>query len=230
SEELRCEMEALRLYDGKGIVRLIDADTEQGAMLLERLRPGTPLSLVEDDVEATHVAAQVMRQLWRPLPDEHSFPTVARWALGLGRLRAEFDGGTGPFPRALVERAESLFIDLLASSGEPVLLHGDLHYDNIVAGMREPWLALDPKGLVGEPEYEVGALMRNRLPSPLQGAEATWLLSARLSQLAEELNFSCERLHAWSFAQAVLSAWWSYEDHGHGWEKAVACAEALAVV
>jgi streptomycin 6-kinase len=101
--ELLTEIEALRLYDGHGIVRLLDADREQGALLLERLKPGAPLSSLKDDERATSIAVQVMRQLWRPAPPEHPFPSVTRWAAGLKRLRAHFNGGSGPFPATLVE-------------------------------------------------------------------------------------------------------------------------------
>lgn len=226
--ELMCEMEALRLYDGHGIVQLLHADREHGAMLLERLKPGTPLAGIEDDEEATSIAARVMRQLWRPVPSDHPFPTVAKWAAGLGRLRERFGGTTGPLPKALVEEAETLFTELIASMDEVVLLHGDLHHENIVAAERQLWLALDPKGLVGEPAYEVGVLLRNQLPEPLTQPEASRTLARRVDQLAEELGLDRERLIGWGLAQAVLSAWWSIEDHGYGWEPAMAVAEALA--
>lgn len=134
--ELLCEIEALRLYDGRGIVRLLEADPERGVLLLERLQPGIPLRLVADDEIATAIAAGVMQQLWRPIPANHPFPTVAGWARGMERLRQEFDGGTGPFSRKLVETAETLFADLLPSQAEPALLHGDLHHWNILRAAR----------------------------------------------------------------------------------------------
>ena len=230
SREFFSEMEALRLYEGHGIVQLLEADGQQGAMLLEYLKPGTPLSSLTDDEEATSIAAGVMRQLWRPAPAEHNFPTIAKWASGLGKLREHFDGTTGPLPTTLVEEAESLFTDLIASTTEQVLLHGDLHHDNIVRAERMPWLALDPKGLVGEPAYEVGALLRNQLPEPFNPSNGGPILARRLDQLAEELGLDRERLRAWGLAQAVLSAWWSIEDHGYGWEPAIACAEVLSAL
>ena len=230
SRELFSEMEALRLYDGRGIVQLLEADPTQGAMLLEYLKPGTPLSTLINDEEATSIAAGVMTQLWRPAPAEHNFPTVERWASGLGRLRKQFEGGTGPLPSALVEEAELHFAELLASAGAPVLLHGDLHHYNIVRAERQPWLALDPKGVVGEPAYEVGALLRNQLPEPLTRSNGAPILARRLDQLAEQLHLDRERLRAWGVAQSVLSAWWSIEDHGYGWEPAIACAEILSTL
>lgn len=225
NRELLTEIAALEWYAGHGAVQLLAADPEKGLLLLERLRPGTMLVELSDDVQATTIAAQVMRRLWRPAPAGNHFPTIADWAAGLGRLRAAFDGSTGPFPAWLVGMAEGLFSELLASQGEPVLLHGDLHHYNILAAERQPWLAIDPKGLVGEPEYEIGALLRN--PDP-QFSTNGQILARRLDQLSAELGFDRARLARWSLAQAVLSAWWSYEDHGYGWEAAIACAQALA--
>jgi streptomycin 6-kinase len=227
--ELLTEIEALRIYDGRGCVQLLAADCERGALLLERLEPGVALSAyVDDDERATSIAAGVMRQLWRPVPPEHPFPSVARWAAGLGRLRKRFDGATGPLPSALVERAEDLFRALIASMAEPVLVHGDLHHDNILAAEREPWLAIDPKGVVGEPAYEVGALLRNPFPEILSMPQPARILDRRVDQLTSELGFDRDRILGWALAQAVLSAWWCIEDKVPCWEDAIACAELLA--
>jgi streptomycin 6-kinase len=228
--ELLSEIAALQLYAGRGCAQLLDADPDQGIMLLERLRPGTPLLELQDDQQATAIAAQVMAQLWRPVPPNHPFPTVAKWAAGLGRLRARFNGRTGPLPRRLVEMAESLFAELIPSMAEPVLLHGDLHHWNILAAERQTWLALDPKGIVGEPAYEVGAWLRNPMPDIARMPQAGRILARRMDQFADLLGFDRARILGWGVAQAVLSAWWSFEDHGHGWEPAIACADLLATL
>jgi streptomycin 6-kinase len=99
--ELLTEIAALRLFARHGIVQLLDADPEWGVLLLERLVPGKPLADLGDDIKATSIAAGVMRQLWCPVPADHSFPTVARWASGLQKLRPYFGGTTGPFPPRL---------------------------------------------------------------------------------------------------------------------------------
>ncbi len=229
--ELHREIEALRFYDGRGMVRLLRAETERGIMLLERLQPGTPLipQALRDDEAATRQAAQVMQQLWRSAPTDHDFPTVADWGRGFVRLRAEFNGRTGPFPAKLVDTAEQLFADLLASSAPPVLLHGDLHHDNILQAARQPWLAIDPKGVIGEPAYEVGALLRNPSPHIFRESPASLrrLQARRLDILAEILDIERQRLWGWSLAQAVLSAWWSYEDGEPGWKPMLSLAAEL---
>ena len=220
--ELDREVLALRTYNGRGSVRLIDADPRAGILLLEHLAPGRMLSQLgpENDEEATRIAAQVMQRLWRPLPDDHQFTTVARWAKGFERLRAHFHGGAGPFPAGLVEEAEAIYERNLETTEKTVLLHGDLHHFNILSAEREPWLAIDPKGVAGDPAYDGGALLRNPIPDLLSWPDLAKIQSKRLDILADELQIELGRLQEWAFAQAVLSAWWAYEDEGHigkGW-------------
>ena len=229
-DELVTEIEALRLYDGRGAAALLAADADRGVMLLERLTPGAPLSRLEDDDGATVVAAEVMRGLWRPPPPAHPFPNVADWLQGLSRLRRRFDGGTGPLERRLVEQAEALAADLLASTETEVVLHGDLHHDNILSAARQPWLAIDPKGVVGDPVYEVGALLRNPVPQVYSHPHPVALTRRRVDLLADRLGFDRRRIVGWALAQAVLSAWWSIEDEGYGWEGAMSGAGWLAAV
>lgn len=225
--ELLAELAALGHFDGRGSVRLLAADVDAGAMLLERVEPGTPLFDLADDESATSIAAGVMRQLWRPAPVDHPFPTVARWGEGFKRLRTRFPDG-GPFLRPLLEQAESLFAELLASSAPPVVLHGDLHHWNILRAGRDRWLAIDPKGVVGEPAYEVGAFLRNPLPYLLERPNPAGVTARRIAQLSEALGFDRERVRSWGLAQAVLSAWWCVEDGVECFDQAIACAELLA--
>lgn len=223
--EFASEIAALRLYDGRGAVRMLDADPAAAALLLERLEPGTPLAELDDDVRATEIAAGVMRELWRPLAPGHAFPTVERWGQAFARVRAAHRGGSGPFPPDLFEKGERLYFELCASAAEPVLLHGDLHHWNILAARREPWLAIDPKGAAGEPAYETGALLRNRLTAE-PGLRA--LTVRRAGQLADALGLDRQRILGWAFAQAVLSATWTFEDHGLAGEEQLMLPRALA--
>lgn len=227
NDELDSEQAALAAYAGDGCVRLIDRLPEISAFLLERLDPGTPLSELADDETATRIAAEVMAALWKPPPEDNAFRTTADWARGLNRLSAEFSGGTGPFPPRLTEAAEGLFADLHASQGPAVLLHGDLHHFNILRAERAPWLAIDPKGIIGEREYEVGALLRNPDNDRLDAAALRTRTHRRIDQLAEFFGFDRDRLTGWCIAQAVLSAWWGYEDGERDWAEALRLAEVL---
>ncbi len=215
TDEFPSQPEALRHFGGQGMVQLLAYDEQDAAMLMERLRPGTSLRAVEDDEVAISAAADVMRRIWRPLPTEHyPFPTVTDWGKGFARLRALYNGGTGPFPPAIFDRAEKMYAELCASMAEPVLLHGDLHQDNILAAEREPWLAVDPKGVIGEPVYETGSILRNFWPDILSVGNPKALMARRIDQLAAELGFERARIYDWAFAQAVLSVLWGVEDTG----------------
>ena len=225
SSELAGEIRTLQSYAGSAAVRLLDSDEGRGMMLLERIEPGYTLASLADDERATRAAAQVMRDLWKPLPPNTRFPTAADWAGDLAKLRKRFDGGTGPLPTDLVGQAEGLFRDLLSSAEPSVLLHGDLHQFNILAARRRPWLAIDPKGLAGEPAYEVGALLRN--PDPRLSTDPKVQLR-RIEVLHEELGFAKDRMLSWGVAQAVLSAWWTLEDSATGWQRHCACAESTS--
>jgi streptomycin 6-kinase len=227
------QAEALRLCDGRGMVQLLEYDQDEEVMLLERLVPGILLSTLEDDEEATSIAASVMQQMWRPIPAEHPFPAVSDWGRGFVRLRQHYAGGSGPFPPALLAQAEALFAELTASMAKPVILHGDLHHENILSATRQPWLAIDPKGLVGEPAYETGALLRNELSMVFEATQPGRVMARRVNQLAEELGLDRERVRGWGLAQAVLSAWGDIEDFGRLGEDdraAFACAELLATI
>lgn len=225
--DLGWEIEALRIYAGRGCVRLLRADEAAGVMLLERIDPGTKLKAEADDARATEIAALVMQSLWQPLPASHTFKTVSEWAGGLNRLRACYNGGTGPLPAGLVALAESLFQELFGSAAPAVLLHGDLHHENILAAGRGKWLAIDPQGVAGEPAYEVGALLRNPTPEVATWPELAPSQARRVAQLAEILGFDRQRIVGYGIAQAVLSAWWNLEDHAETDRPALACAEAL---
>jgi streptomycin 6-kinase len=227
NRELLSEMHALQHLDGRGIVRMLEADFEQQVFLLERIRPGVELVTLKDDEQATRIAAQVMQQLWQPVTTARPLLTVESWTEGMAKLRPFFGGGSGPFRDYLVDAAEQIFAELVPHQGERVLLHGDLHHWNILSATRQPWLALDPKGVIGEREYEVGAWLRNPHFENFSEEELVRLQDRRLDILKEMLGFDRQRMLAWALAQAVLSAWWAVEDHGDFWQESMRCAQAF---
>jgi streptomycin 6-kinase len=226
--ELTTEAAALLWWDGEGAVRLLQADTARGLLLLERLRPGRLLLDVDDDDEATGIGAGVMRRLRRPTPEGHAFPHVRDWLEGFKKLRATFEGGTGPFPAKLVELAERTSVELFASQvDDDIVLHGDVHHWNVLSADREPWLAIDPHGVVGEPAYETGAWLRNPVGMLLNRDRPGAVLERRIAILSNELGFTRERIRKWGAVHAVLSAWWTYEGEAHPGEEALEVARLL---
>jgi len=228
--EWRSGAEALRWFDGHGCARLLEAEVEAGALLLERLSPGTTLTQLDDDERATSIAGRVMRELWRPLPPQHPFITVEYWASGLAKLRERFGGGSGPVPEPLLALAEDYFAELLATAPPAVLLHGDLHHDNVLAAERAAWLAIDPKGIAGEPAFEPAQLFTNPGPWLRLQPDLRPIMRRRLDILADETGLERERIRGYGIGKAVLSAWWDIEEGaGSDWfEQSLAVAQALS--
>jgi streptomycin 6-kinase len=192
------ELDAHEWFSGPGFVPVLEIDRERGSVLMERVEPGTQLAalLPEREEEATAAAAAVMRTLWRAPRADHRFPTVRYWG------------------RSLSGREAGLFFDLCDSMGEEVVLHGDLHHFNVLRS-GDGWLAIDPKGVVGERAYEPGALLRNPVPELLDVPNPAAVLRRRSAQLAEALDLDVERVRAWAYVQAVLAAEWCVQD---GWD------------
>ena len=198
----------LRAFAGDGAVRVYESETD--AVLLERLEPGKHLvELVKDgeDEEATRILAQVIAKLaHREAPPE--CPTVADWGRGFDRY---LESGDRQIPRELVLDARSVYQDLTSSQRTTMLLHGDLQHYNVLFDHDRGWVAIDPKGVVGELEYEIGALLRNPVELPEVYSNPV-ITNRRIEILSELLQLDPARIRNWSNAQSVLSAIWTIED------------------
>lgn len=206
------ELDGLRVllhFAGQGAARVLDH--HEDAVLLERALPGRPLaelSAAGRDEEATEVLCDTLAALHGRAPPGQDFNSVEDWGGGFERFRRSPDDSLSP---ELVADAESLFFQLAASQGERLLLHGDLHHYNILHDERRGWLAIDPKGVLGESAYEIGAALRNPLSLPQIFTDAA-VIDRRLRIVSERLGFDGKRVLAWSFAQSVLAAIWARED------------------
>jgi streptomycin 6-kinase len=221
------EAAALDAYAGHGAVRLLAYDPERGALLLEQAAPGTSAAALVpgDDAAATAAIIGVTRQLHHPPASRCLLPDLATQGKAFAdHLRA--GRGADVLPDRWVQRAARLFGELCASSPGKVVLHGDLHHDNVLQATREPWLAIDPHGVVGDPGYETGALLYNPWPERRE-AELLALVPARIEQLATGLTMPVERVVAWGFVKAVLSAVWTCQSGTMPGTRALDVAELL---
>jgi streptomycin 6-kinase len=209
-KEFQTEKAALLSFAGKGVCKLLQSDEEKGILLLERVMPGYSLKKITSDDQATLIAARVIERMQSSAHTniDPVFPTIAQWAAGLKKLRQHFKETTGPIPEAMVAKAERFYPKLCASIKNPRLLHGDFHQDNILKAEREDWLAIDPKGLIGETEYEVIPFLMNNLPQE----DAFETIEQRVTIFVKTLHLNKNRVLAWAFCHAILSAWWCIED------------------
>jgi streptomycin 6-kinase len=218
NRETEHEHAALAHWDGRGAVRLIAADAAHGAMLLERLQADVSLrSLAE--TKAMLEATAVLQRLWVPPASGHPFRTVADHTGDLATALRERRGqpwAAEALP--LIDEALALRTGLLATETETVLLHGDFHHGNVLAGERAPWLAIDPKPLVGERAYDLAWLTRDRLPTLAAQPGSRAAARRRLTRLATALDVDSDRLRGWSLFRAVEAGVWylSVADHENG--------------
>ena len=199
----------LEAFQGAGTVRVHKSD--HGAVLLERLDPATELvELVRSgrDDEATHILANTIGLMANHEPPP-GCPTLFDWVRGFDRYLSEHSGG--PISLQLVREAESVYRNLALSQRQTMLLHGDLHHYNVLFDSTRGWISIDPKGVVGELEYELGAIIRNPVELP-DFYISRAVVERRLMQLTEALGLDYDRALRWTFAQAVLSAIWDVED------------------
>jgi streptomycin 6-kinase len=224
--ELTSEIKALQFYAGKGACRLLEADADRGLLLLERLLPGTMLAALENDDRATEIAAQVMEAIQHPLPEGSGFLSLRSWFDDLKKLRLRFGGTTGPFPHTTVDIVEKLLPDLFAEHCPQVLLHGDFHHFNILLSGRG-WLVIDPKGVIGPAEFEVGPLLLNPWGEIPDETEAIKRTQRRIAILSEHLGFERHKLWEWAVCFSLLSSWWDVTDNGSGGEYSRAWTEIL---
>jgi streptomycin 6-kinase len=216
---------ALLHFGGHGAVRVLEH--ESGAMLLERAIPGSPLTDLVTcgrDDDATGILCAIVADLHRPTlsPDvARRFPTVEDWGNELDSYR----GRAGLIPPDLIERAIAMFAKLTGSQGERRLLHGDLHHHNIFYDGRRGWVAIDPKGVVGEGAYEIGAALRNPTDDPARFAVPS-IIERRIGIVCGRLGYDPDRVLGWAFAQGVLSAIWRLAD-GRDPNRGLATAQAI---
>ncbi len=203
------EPDALERYDGDGAVRLLARDDAHHAMLLERCEPGTFLSAAGEDVDTLGVFIGLLPRLWKSgdgfasLEDE-----AAIWIDEITRDCRDSQLG---------DAALSYLRDLPSTQGEQVLLHQDLHGENVLAAQREPWLVIDPKPLVGEREFSIAPIVRS---FELGHSKRDALY--RLDRLTSELGLDRDRALGWTIAQTV--AWSAGSDY---WEPHVETARWL---
>ncbi|OKJ99436.1 hydroxyurea phosphotransferase [Streptomyces sp. CB03234] len=202
-EESEGEAPALRAWDGRGAVRLLADDPETGTLLLERLDEGRHLSAVEDAREATRILAELMARLVAV-----DAPAGMR---SLGDIAAEMLDDVPEAVEALEKEDDRrLLRDCAAAvrevAGEPGdrLLHWDLHFDNVLASDREPWLAIDPKPLAGDPGFELLPSLFNRFDPD----EVLW----RFDLMTEVLGLDRERARAWTLGRVLQDSLWDVED------------------
>ena len=201
---LKREAFALKCFSGCGAVKVLAED--DGKLLLEKAVPGTSLKshFPDQEQESIEIVCGVMQKLHQAnITTTHNFPLIKDWLKALDK--------DWPIPDRYLQKSRELRDQLLKTTSPDVLLHGDLHHDHILQN-GEDWLVIDPKGVIGEPAYEVAAFIRNPMPELLHHSDIPNIIQGRITRFAEALELSERRILDWCFVQAVLSWVWALED------------------
>ncbi|MET9535089.1 aminoglycoside phosphotransferase family protein [Streptomyces sp. NPDC006649] len=199
------EPDAFVAWGGCGAVLLHERDDERFAMLLERVQP-TTLAEVKDGDQVVTVAGRLNRRLAISAPP------------GLPRLCEQADAWEGQLREDAAELPHALLRQVLDAAVATVrelgreqpetLIHGDLHTRNILRAGREPWLAVDPKGYVGDPAYDGGTLLKSRALTLLEADDLRKDVHRVLDVFAEAAELDRERVQRWAQFHAVQASFW----------------------
>ena len=205
-EESAHEALALQHWHGDGVVRLQRADPRRRALLLERLHRRDLTGLW--DLEACEIVAGLYPRIHRlALPQLATVTSyVETWLAELAAQPRDI-----PIPHRMVEQALALGRDLVADPASVGrIIHGDLHYENVLAGDREPWLVIDPKPMSGDPHYEPAPMLWNRFDE-LAG-DVRDGVRRRFHTLVDAAGLDEDRARDWVVVRMVLNANWSVQD------------------
>ncbi|MCI5059415.1 MAG: phosphotransferase [Flavobacteriales bacterium] len=192
----------------KGVPKIYWHDDEHHAFLMEYLEPGNSLKMLVkagQDGSATRILCHVIRDLQSHQHNNLNFPHISELAGSLSSLKNHLDD-------KVLSKAESLFHELTTDRVQDVLLHGDLHHDNVLSS-GATWKVIDPHGYVGDPAFEVGTMIYNPRDCFPKEKSISQIIERRLKILAEELPFDAKRITAWAYCRTVLSIAWTFEDH-----------------
>ncbi|MER7624368.1 aminoglycoside phosphotransferase family protein [Streptomyces sp. NPDC126503] len=210
-EETTAALLGLRTWNGEGIVRLLDHDPDSSTMLLEKLDASRTLSSIEDDDVAMGILAELQSRLVRvPAP-----PGLR----GLGDVAAEMLAQVpqavaalaGPADRRRLRAWASALAELVGEPGDR-LLHWDLHYDNVLAARREPWLAIDPEPLAGDPGFDLWPALESRWDDVVLKHDALRVVRRRFDLLTETLGLDRARATGWTLGRLLQNSLWDIED------------------
>ncbi|MFJ6861536.1 aminoglycoside phosphotransferase family protein [Streptomyces werraensis] len=210
-EETTAALIGLRTWNGDGMVRLLDHDPETSTMLLERLNAARTLTSVEDDDAAMGILAELQARLVRvPAP---------QGLRSLGDITAEMLEKVPTAVEALADRADRQLLRGWASAvaelaDEPGdrMLHWDLHYDNVLAAQREPWLAIDPEPLAGDPGFDLWPALDSRWDDVVMKNGALRVVRRRFDLLTEVLGLDRARAIGWTLGRLLQNSLWDIED------------------
>ena len=205
SNDLTKEVSCLKAFPKHAVADVIAHDDNMS--IIQRAVPGITLKdhFPNNDIDATKILCASIKELHKAsIPESHNFYHLSEL---FRTLDQKLD-----IPDEILTRAKHLRDDLLKSTTKEVLLHGDLHQDNILKN-GDIWLAIDPKGFIGDPAFEPAAYLCNPIPELLQENQPREMIEKRINICSAELDIDSQRITDWLYAKSVLCWAWSLADN-----------------
>lgn len=214
-EEFLREVKALRIYGGNGAIKILKEDLDNSVILLEACIPGNPLHTIENEEKEILIFTNICKRIWTKVPEDSGFAKLADESKYFDWYFANIEKCKDSLPEDLVIKAQKVFKDLINSQGDLYLLHADLHHDNILNSERG-WLSIDPKGIIGEREYEPSVYILNPYKRFKENEELIKkdFFAKRVKLISKALNLNEERVAKWAFIKQILALIWSLQDYG----------------
>jgi len=219
--EIYSEAAYLKAVDGKGAVDLLSEDRENRVILIERALPGTTLADLyqETPLTAVDIAVGLIQKVRRPAPtDRGDAILLDDWFDNLTRY------GEKPFPAEYAVKALRFYERLRTTYGCKHYLHGDFHWENIVRSGEE-FVLIDPKGIVGHLGYEIAVFLNNFHWRLDENDDLDELLNTVVTKFAAATGISEREIREWAYSQAILSAWWIFDEMPELYDNEVANAD-----
>jgi streptomycin 6-kinase len=217
--EIYSEADYLRFKNGQGAVKLLAENKKLRALLLERALPGKSLKTVFFDNRkgALDVSMDVLRRLVAGPRPASEYILLEKWTGKLEQIDSYPE-----FPREYALRALAIFAG--SSPADRVLLHGDLHHTNILSS-GDTFIAIDPKGIIGDVKYDIGVLLNNHYGWIKHFADVKQQMQRAVEKFAFYFDQSPESIREWAFAQKVLAAYWTMTENNPRWRRQLAVAD-----
>ena len=195
---------ALKVFDGQGAIKLLAEDS--GLLLLEKAIPATSLKCYfpTNETESIEITCSLIQKLHQAkIPQIHPCPHIKNWLEALDKH--------WNIPHKYLQKARKLRYQLLKTKGADVFLHGDLHHNNILKN-GNTWVAIDPKGIIGEPAYEIASFILNPQPELLESSDSFKIIQKRILACGLLLKIPTQRILDFCFVRSVLGWVWALED------------------
>lgn len=226
TRQAETEVGALAAFSSKPVCRLYDYDPEVSILLIEQIQPGQALRDVPDENKRLEVFASLHRTLHGSPTGETAasipagsssacspgdFPTYSGWVERIAAYMEEH-ADLHPVLAAGMTRARELCRSLQGSYSRPAILHGDLHHDNILLGESGGYTIIDPKGVIGDPVFDIPRFIINEFRDDKPEEEAVARIGSILAKLSTLLGISVRDLSRLTYIESMMASCWHVED------------------